>query len=150
MRRGRSNQASSPQTMPVMTVMPSSTAEKSRRSASSRRSTAAMISTGSAVYSSVISVLSRTTWGPESSARRGRRNQSSTMQMRVTGRASQESTTTSGIRVCSMEVLYLLRPICRTARKASCGISTEPTCFMRFLPSFCFSSSLRLRLMSPP
>jgi len=25
-----------------------------------------------------------------------------------------------------------------TARKASCGISTRPTCFMRFLPSFCF------------
>jgi acyl-CoA thioester hydrolase len=37
-----------------------------------------------------------------------------------------------------------------TARKASCGISTDPTCFMRFLPSFCFSSSLRLREMSPP
>src|SRR5262245_45294655 len=32
-----------------------------------------------------------------------------------------------------------------TARKASCGISTLPTRFMRFLPSFCFSSSLRLR-----
>ena len=38
----------------------------------------------------------------------------------------------------------------RTARNASCGISTEPTCFMRFFPSFCFSRSLRLRLMSPP
>ncbi len=38
----------------------------------------------------------------------------------------------------------------RTARKASCGTSTPPTCFMRFLPFFCFSSSLRLRLMSPP
>ena len=37
-----------------------------------------------------------------------------------------------------------------TARNASCGISTLPTCFMRFLPSFCFSSSLRLRDMSPP
>ena len=37
-----------------------------------------------------------------------------------------------------------------TARKASCGISTEPTCFIRFLPSFCFSRSLRFRLMSPP
>ena len=36
------------------------------------------------------------------------------------------------------------------ARKASCGMSTEPTDFMRFLPSFCFSSSLRLREMSPP
>jgi len=39
---------------------------------------------------------------------------------------------------------------CRMARKASCGISTLPTCFMRFLPAFCFSSSLRLRVMSPP
>ena len=36
------------------------------------------------------------------------------------------------------------------AMKASCGTSTRPTIFMRFLPSFCFSSSLRLRLMSPP
>ena len=36
------------------------------------------------------------------------------------------------------------------AMKASCGTSTEPTIFIRFLPSFCFSSSLRLRLMSPP
>ena len=33
---------------------------------------------------------------------------------------------------------------------ASCGISTRPTFFIRFLPSFCFSSSLRLREMSPP
>ena len=41
-------------------------------------------------------------------------------------------------------------PILRTARKASCGISTEPTRFMRCLPSFCFSSNFRLRVMSPP
>ncbi len=39
---------------------------------------------------------------------------------------------------------------CRMARKASCGISTLPTCFMRFLPAFCFSSNLRLREISPP
>ena len=38
----------------------------------------------------------------------------------------------------------------RTARNASCGTSTAPTCFMRFLPSFCFSNSFRLREMSPP
>ena len=38
----------------------------------------------------------------------------------------------------------------RTARNASWGTSTVPTCFMRFLPSFCFSRSLRLRVMSPP
>ena len=36
------------------------------------------------------------------------------------------------------------------AMKASCGTSTEPMFFMRFLPSFCFSRSLRLREMSPP
>ena len=36
------------------------------------------------------------------------------------------------------------------AMKASCGTSTRPTIFIRFLPSFCFSSSLRLRVMSPP
>jgi hypothetical protein len=38
----------------------------------------------------------------------------------------------------------------RIARNAFCGISTLPTCFMRFFPSFCFSRSLRFRLMSPP
>ena len=37
-----------------------------------------------------------------------------------------------------------------TARNASCGTSTAPTCFIRRLPAFCFSSSLRLRVMSPP
>jgi hypothetical protein len=36
------------------------------------------------------------------------------------------------------------------ATNASCGTSTRPIVFIRFLPSFCFSSSLRLRLMSPP
>src|ERR687887_231445 len=41
-------------------------------------------------------------------------------------------------------------PRLSTARKASCGTSTIPTCFIRFLPAFCFSSSFRLRVMSPP
>src|SRR4051794_1442033 len=36
------------------------------------------------------------------------------------------------------------------ATKASWGTSTRPTIFIRFLPSFCFSSNLRLRVMSPP
>src|SRR5579884_694801 len=37
-----------------------------------------------------------------------------------------------------------------TSINASCGMLTEPKAFMRFLPSFCFSRSLRLRVMSPP
>ena len=40
--------------------------------------------------------------------------------------------------------------ILSAARKADCGISTLPNCRIRFLPSFCFSSSFRLRVMSPP
>src|SRR5215204_3919256 len=38
----------------------------------------------------------------------------------------------------------------RTARKASCGTSTEPSCFIRFFPFFWRSSSLRFRVTSPP
>ncbi len=38
----------------------------------------------------------------------------------------------------------------KMARKASCGISTRPTCFIRFLPSFCFSHNFLFRVMSPP
>jgi hypothetical protein len=38
----------------------------------------------------------------------------------------------------------------RAATKASWGTSTRPMDFIFFLPSFCFSSSLRLRVMSPP
>src|ERR1700730_8126184 len=37
-----------------------------------------------------------------------------------------------------------------TAMKASCGISTLPTRLRRFFPSFCFSSSFRFRVTSPP
>ncbi len=35
-------------------------------------------------------------------------------------------------------------------REVGCGMSTLPTRFIRFFPSFCFSSSFRLRLTSPP
>jgi hypothetical protein len=41
-------------------------------------------------------------------------------------------------------------PVLRAAMKASWGTSTRPTIFIRFLPSFCFSSSFRFRVMSPP
>src|SRR5439155_17519724 len=41
-------------------------------------------------------------------------------------------------------------PMLSTARNASCGTSTAPTCFIRFFPFFWFSSSLRLRELSPP
>ena len=43
-----------------------------------------------------------------------------------------------------------LSPIFSAWMNASCGISTLPNCRMRFLPSFCFSRSLRLRETSPP
>ena len=38
----------------------------------------------------------------------------------------------------------------KTDKKASCGTSTDPMAFIRFLPAFCFSRSLRFREMSPP
>jgi hypothetical protein len=36
------------------------------------------------------------------------------------------------------------------AMNASCGMSTLPNWRIFFLPAFCFSSSLRLRVASPP
>src|SRR3546814_17985774 len=39
---------------------------------------------------------------------------------------------------------------CNTARTSSCGISPRPTCFLRFLPSFFFSSPFFLRDTPPP
>ena len=38
----------------------------------------------------------------------------------------------------------------RAETKASWGTSTRPMDFIFFLPSFCFSSSFLLRVMSPP
>jgi len=46
--------------------------------------------------------------------------------------------------------VYQSSSIERMARNASWGTSTVPTCFIRFLPSFCCSQSLRFRVMSPP
>lgn len=51
---------------------------------------------------------------------------------------------------CKRRMLCSYQCIFKTAMKASCGTSTLPTAFMRFLPSFCFSSSLRFLVMSPP
>ena len=47
-------------------------------------------------------------------------------------------------------VLSAAESVDSAATNASCGTSTRPIVFIRFLPSFCFSSSLRLRVMSPP
>ena len=53
-------------------------------------------------------------------------------------------------RTAPVHQLFPCWPMLSTARNASCGTSTMPTCFIRFLPFFWFSSSLRLREMSPP
>ena len=41
-------------------------------------------------------------------------------------------------------------PVLSTLMKASWGMLTLPKSFIFFLPSFCFSNNLRLRVMSPP
>ena len=58
--------------------------------------------------------------------------------------------TTSGRSAIPGGSLLAYLPIRSSDMNASCGMSTLPTRFMRFLPSFCFSSSLRLRVTSPP
>ncbi len=50
-------------------------------------------------------------------------------------------------------VRYMWRsysPARRTSMKADWGMLTLPISFIRFLPFFCFSQSLRLRVISPP
>ncbi len=49
-----------------------------------------------------------------------------------------------------LEVSVIYLSILNTAIKASCGISTFPTAFILFFPSFCFSSSFLFLEISPP
>ena len=66
------------------------------------------------------------------------------------------SLTTLGTHCLPTEPFMAICPVAysssieRMARNASCGTSISPICFMRFLPSFCFSSSFFFRLTSPP
>ena len=66
-------------------------------------------------------------------------------------------------RVCALRLVFgrgrdapapwrfpLAQFVFKTSMNASCGMFTRPMLFIRFFPSFCFSRSLRLRLMSPP
>ena len=53
-------------------------------------------------------------------------------------------------RTCDCTKSYFSSPLCSTAMKAFCGISTWPIDFIRFLPSRCFAHNLRFRVISPP
>jgi len=79
-------------------------------------------------------------WASETSARVDRSTASGRRRRALAGRVSA---------VASAFHLLLVH-LEGTAMNASCGISTLPTLFMRRLPSRCFSSSLRFRVMSPP
>src|SRR6266480_4032146 len=71
----------------------------------SRRSTAQASSTGNAPYSALISGASGTVCRPEAITRRGRSSQSSTIHISVTGSASHDRRTMSGISVSNMGTL---------------------------------------------
>ena len=62
----------------------------------------------------------------------------------------QDETLYREIKLIRNQNSYYFFSIFKTAKNASCGISTLPNCFIRFLPSFCFSNNLRLREISPP
>ena len=47
-------------------------------------------------------------------------------------------------------IVHQFQSIFRTARNASLGTCTVPNWRIRFLPSFCFSSSFFFRVISPP
>ncbi len=72
---------------------------------------------------------------------------------RATTQTAASTPTPAGARVRGRAAHFFRSPsapVDSAAMKASCGTSTRPIVFIRFLPSFCFSSSLRLRVMSPP
>ncbi len=52
--------------------------------------------------------------------------------------------------ISNLNRVFCYSPKFKIAKNASWGISTPPTCFMRFFPAFCFSNSFFLREMSPP
>ena len=69
------------------------------------------------------------------------------------GAKTQMPGTSPGMTAADVTVKAYLAPQLSTfsaAMNASCGMSTLPNCRIFFLPSFCFSRSLRLRVMSPP
>ena len=66
-------------------------------------------------------------------------------------RARRASTSSASVDVTAGPGHFLAGSVVESAAtNASWGTSTRPTIFIRFLPSFCFSRSLRLRVMSPP
>ena len=69
--------------------------------------------------------------------------------MRQRRRSNREILLTSCSRA-RLLTLAFTQSIFIAAIKAACGISTLPNCRIFFLPAFCFSKSLRLRVTSPP
>ena len=56
----------------------------------------------------------------------------------------------STLHICVSKYFIAYSSIFSTAINASLGTDTVPKVRMRFLPSFCFSSSFFFRVMSPP
>ena len=68
------------------------------------------------------------------------------------GKVCLASTSRSATKYCDADALrvYLSLLVLRISMNTSEGTSTVPILRMRFLPSFCFSRSFFLRVMSPP